>query len=164
MAHKSNPYKKVGGRIDLLHQGLQAAHVAFVKLAVASSGCHPKCSVSLLTYPETQTWTLAANNSESQRVCPYTCKGKTASKPGSLEVPLEVEEEANAPPAKEAPQDAPALQVSRGCFAFPSCGKWLALCLCTVLVHVPRFGNRKLLEGRGLTSGSQDARPQATEA
>ena len=33
--------------------------------------------------------------------------------PGSLEVPLEVEEEANAPIAEEAPKDAPALEVRR---------------------------------------------------
>ncbi|CAE7481866.1 unnamed protein product [Symbiodinium natans] len=32
---------------------------------------------------------------------------------GSLEVPLEVEEEAHAPPAKEAPKDAPAFEVKR---------------------------------------------------
>ena len=49
--------------------------------------------------------------------------------PGTLEVPLEVEEEAHAPLAEEAPKDAPALEVRR-----PAClttGQW------QYLVRVP---------------------------
>ena len=47
--------------------------------------------------------------------------------PGALQVPLEVEEEAHAPIAKEAPQDAPALQVKAGRLA-------CAISFCSVAV------------------------------